>query len=161
MRGIMALRTGAILHFCNGNLQCFNKVSLLTGKSISCFVRVSCTAHQHTLKVKSEEGAQKSFSQTCGPLAVFQERIDNGELMHDDYQYRITENLQRLYENIQGYTPPVHGLFSGWFKKVTKTPKGLYIYGAVGGGKTMLMDLFYNCCEVHFLILVFMTHNIF
>jgi len=161
MHGTMARHTGAILHICNGNVQSFNKMSLLTGKSVSCFLRVSCDAHQHTLKTKSEEGAQKSLSQTCGPLAVLQERIGNGELMHDDYQYRITESLQRLYENIQGYTPPVHGLFSGWFKKVTKAPKGLYIYGAVGGGKTMLMDLFYNCCEVHCLTLALMTRDIF
>lgn len=161
IRGTMARHTGAIFHICNGNVQRFNKMSLLTGKSVSCFLRVSCIAHQHTLKTKSKEGAQKSLSQTCGPLAVLQERIGNGELMHDDYQYRITEGLQRLYENIQGYTPPVHGLFSGWFKKVTKAPKGLYIYGAVGGGKTMLMDLFYNCCEVHCLTLVLMPCDIF
>jgi Predicted ATPase len=161
VHGIMARHTGAFLHFCNGNLQRFNKIFLLTGKSVSCFLRVSCNAHQHTLKTKSEEGAQKSLSQTCGPLAVLQERLGKGELMHDDFQYRITESLQHLYENIKGYTPPVHGLFSGWVKKVTKTPKGLYIYGAVGGGKTMLMDLFYNCCEVHFLILVLITSDIF
>lgn len=161
IRGTMARHTGAIFHICNGNGQRFNKMPLLTGKSVSCFLRVSCIAHQHTLKTKSEEGAQKSLSQTCGPLAILQERIGNGELMHDDYQYRITEGLQRLYENIQGYTPPVHGLFSGWFKKVAKAPKGLYIYGAVGGGKTMLMDLFYNCCEVHCLTLVLMPCDIF
>jgi predicted ATPase len=148
MHDKMARHTGAILHFCSGNLQHFNKIVLLTGKSVSCFLRVSCNAHKQASKTKSEEGAQKSRSQTYGPLAVLQEKIDNGELMHDNYQYRIAESLQRLYENIQGYTPPVHGLFSGLFKKVTKAPKGLYIYGAVGGGKTMLMDLFYSCCEV-------------
>jgi predicted ATPase len=148
MHDIMARHPGAILHFCNGNLQHFNRIFLLTGKSVSCFLRVSCSAHQHASKTIFEEGAQKSPGQTCGPLAVLQEKIDNEELMHDVYQYRIAESLQRLYENIQGYTPPQYGLFSRYFKKVTKAPKGLYIYGAVGGGKTMLMDLFYNCCEV-------------
>lgn len=152
---MMARHTGEILYFYSGNLHHFNKIVLLTGKSVSCFLRLSCNnTHQHTLKTKSEEHAQESLSHTCGPLALLQEKIDNGELMHDDYQYRITESLQRLYENIQGYKPQVHGLFGRFFKRVTKAPKGLYIYGAVGGGKTMLMDLFYSCCEVHCFILV-------
>jgi protein AFG1 len=105
------------------------------------------------VKVKCDGNAKKS-SQISGPLAVLQEKIDNGELMHDDYQKRIVDCLQRLYDNIQGYRPPVHGLFSKFFQKRTNAPKGLYVYGAVGGGKTMLMDLFYNCCQVHCFVLV-------
>ena len=29
----------------------------------------------------------------------------------------------------------------------SKRIQGLYIYGSVGGGKTMLMDMFFDCCE--------------
>ncbi|XP_021923020.1 putative ATPase N2B isoform X3 [Zootermopsis nevadensis] len=144
----MAIPAGAILHLCNGNKQHFNKIFLLTCKSASYCLRVSCNVHQYVLKVTSDQGSQKSPTQTSGPSAVHQEKIDNGELMHDDCQHRVTDSLQRLYENIQGYKPSVHGLFSRFFKKASKAPKGLYIYGAVGGGKTMLMDLFYGCCEV-------------
>ena len=28
--------------------------------------------------------------------------------------------------------------------KVTKIPKGVYLWGTVGGGKTMLMDMFFD-----------------
>jgi predicted ATPase len=157
----MAFPTGAILHFCNGNIQHFNKIFLLTSKSASYCLRVSCNVHQHTLKVKSDDGAQKSPVQASSPLAVLQEKIDNGELMHDDYQHIVTDSLQRLYENIQEYKPFVPGLFSRFFKKASKAPKGLYIYGAVGGGKTMLMDLFYSCCEVHCFTLAIISSDIF
>jgi protein AFG1 len=157
----MALPRFAILHFCNGNSQHFNKIFLLISKSASCCLRVGCSVHQHTLSAKSDEGAQKLPRLTSGPLAVLQEKIDNGELMHDDFQHRITDSLQRLHENVQGYRPSVHGLFNIFFKKATKAPKGLYIYGAVGGGKTMLMDLFYNCCEVHCFSLAIISSDIF
>lgn len=157
----MAIPAGAILHLCNGNKQHFNKIFLLTCKSASYCLRVSCNVHQYVLKVTSDQGSQKSPTQTSGPSAVHQEKIDNGELMHDDCQHRVTDSLQRLYENIQGYKPSVHGLFSRFFKKASKAPKGLYIYGAVGGGKTMLMDLFYGCCEVHCFSLAVISSDIF
>jgi predicted ATPase len=153
----MARPSGAILHIRNGNLQHFSKIIMLTSKLVSSSLRVRCNAHQHTLKVKYNGDIQKSSSQISGPLAVLQEKINNGELMHDDYQKRIADCLQRLYENIQGYTPPEHGLFSKFFQKRSDTPKGLYIYGAVGGGKTMLMDLFYSCCQVHCIVLVLIS----
>jgi predicted ATPase len=154
----MARPSGAILYFRNGSVQHFNKIFLLTSKLASYCLRVSCDVHQHTVKDKCDDDAQKSsISQISGPLAVLQEKIDNGELMHDDYQKKIADCLQRLYENIEGYRPPVHGLFSNFFQKRTKAPKGLYIYGAVGGGKTMLMDLFYSCCQVHCFVLVLVS----
>ncbi|XP_069705528.1 putative ATPase N2B [Periplaneta americana] len=143
----MAYPTGTILHLCNGNLQNFNRIFVLTSKSAAYRLRQKCNIHQHKLKTTPDDGLQKA-STLRGPLQALQEKINNRELMYDDYQTKIMEGLQHVYENIQGYTPPVHGLFSRFFKKETKTPKGLYIYGAVGGGKTMLMDLFYNCCEV-------------
>ena len=31
--------------------------------------------------------------------------------------------------------------------KLSNSPRGLYIYGSVGTGKTMLMDLFYDACS--------------
>lgn len=80
----------------------------------------------------------------------------------------IIQNLQDLFEALKDYNPPkvVHpkpesldpqqkssffgSLFGGGAKKKEKSaipdnlPKGLYMYGDVGCGKTMLMDLFFD-----------------
>uniref|UniRef100_A0A0C9RST8 N2B_0 protein n=1 Tax=Fopius arisanus TaxID=64838 RepID=A0A0C9RST8_9HYME len=86
-----------------------------------------------------------------GPIEVLRNRIAKGELVEDDYQMKITENLQTVFERVHKYEPEKPGFFSkfiGKGKRRKKPPKGLYLYGAVGGGKTMLMDLFYDCCQV-------------
>lgn len=86
-----------------------------------------------------------------GPINILKEKIKNGELVEDEYQMKIAQSLQNVYDNIHGYEPEKPGIFSkliGKGKKKKKVPKGLYLFGAVGGGKTMLMDLFYTCCKV-------------
>ena len=79
----------------------------------------------------------------------------------------IIENLQDLYETLSEYTPPevkmpaiedlqphsksFFGSLFGGSKPIAPAldipediPKGLYMFGDVGSGKTMLMDLFYD-----------------
>lgn len=93
-----------------------------------------------------------SHADDNSPLEVLKKKIANNELIHDDYQIKIVESLQRVYDDLKGYKPSKASSFlSKWLKSsnANKPPKGLYIYGAVGGGKTMLMDLFYNCCQVN------------
>lgn len=91
-----------------------------------------------------------------GPVKSLQEKIAAGELKPDEHQTRVMDELQVLYHTVQTYIPPEIQLKSSFFKwlplkskkpKKNNTPKGLYIYGSVGGGKTTLMDLFYNSCK--------------
>jgi peroxisome-assembly ATPase len=65
--------------------------------------------------------------------------------MPDVHQTQVVNDLQDLYEQLKTYEPkgPAGGI-SKWIsfgKKEVKVPdiKGLYIYGSVGGGKTMLV----------------------
>lgn len=90
----------------------------------------------------------RTFSSSGGPVAVLTDRVKKGELLKDDHQSRITQKLQVVYNDIQTYEPSKTGMFSKYFANNQKVPKGLYLYGAVGGGKTMLMDLFHGCCKV-------------
>ncbi|KAG5333837.1 AFG1L ATPase, partial [Acromyrmex heyeri] len=84
-----------------------------------------------------------------GPVSILKQKIARGELMNDTYQTKVAQTLQQIYQEVQDYKPQQLNLLEKWFySKRRDAPKGLYIYGAVGGGKTMLMDLFYNCCQI-------------
>lgn len=62
-----------------------------------------------------------------------------GELAPDEAQARAAERLQALEAELRNYRPG-RGLFFG----ASEPPKGLYLWGDVGRGKSMLMDLFYE-----------------
>lgn len=85
----------------------------------------------------------------AGPVSILKQKIARGELMNDAHQTKVVQNLQRIYQEVHDYKPQQLNLLEKWFgSKRRDAPKGLYIHGAVGGGKTMLMDLFYDCCQV-------------
>ncbi|CAG9858222.1 unnamed protein product [Phyllotreta striolata] len=83
-----------------------------------------------------------------GPMQILQRKIKAKELQADAVQTKVTQEFQKLYNDVRKYEPPQQGFFSKLFQSKKTAPKGLYIYGAVGGGKTMLMDLFYNSCDI-------------
>jgi len=80
------------------------------------------------------------------PQAEYQLLLDAGELEPDAAQAEIVRHLDTLY--LQLLQPrPKPGLlerFTGRPKRVPQAPRGLYIWGSVGRGKTWLVDLFYN-----------------
>lgn len=83
-----------------------------------------------------------------GPITFINEKIEKGELYYDDVQLNVGKALQRVYDEVKSYQPEEKNLFSRFFSsRKSPAPKGLYIHGAVGGGKTMLMDLFYDTCS--------------
>lgn len=82
-----------------------------------------------------------------GPLATYNARVKSGQLLEDRHQFEAILRLQETFESIYNYSPSQQSLFSKWLggrKSIIDAPKGLYIHGAVGGGKTMLMDLFHD-----------------
>lgn len=98
----------------------------------------------------------RSYSSNAGPMKLLHQKIDSGELKLDEYQTKVMNELQTLYDTIKTYTPVEIQSKSSLLKwlpikskkpEKNNAPKGLYICGSVGGGKTTLMDIFYNSCQ--------------
>jgi cell division protein ZapE len=83
-------------------------------------------------------------------VQALEARVENGDLLYDPQQWAAAERLQRLAEELEDYDPAFGGGGSrSWLHRLvgrpTKAaaPHGVYLHGAVGRGKSMLMDLFF------------------
>ncbi|WP_086617202.1 cell division protein ZapE [Erythrobacter tepidarius] len=77
-----------------------------------------------------------------GLLARYDALIASGELRADPDQRAAAERLDRLQRELEA-PPPAAGLIGKLLgKRPAPPPRGLYIWGGVGRGKSMLMDLF-------------------
>lgn len=61
----------------------------------------------------------------------------------DAAQENAVTSLQRLADEIQTYDAAKKSLVKRWFSK-PEPPRGIYLWGGVGRGKSFLMDLFYE-----------------
>jgi cell division protein ZapE len=73
-----------------------------------------------------------------------------GRLERDAAQVALAERLDRLAVELADYHPSRSAGPLGWLigARPAPPPRGLYIYGAVGRGKTMAMDLFFENAPV-------------
>ena len=142
--------------------QSINKTAINNGLSKHSY-HASCKLRQISSQNKSIEELEKN-SYIC-PKEVYKNRVKEGEVSSDHHQINVVNELSRLAEELVKYRPPTNdssglsilrniaGGFLRWNKKDTsklsnERPKGVYIWGTVGGGKTMLMDLFYDTVQV-------------
>ncbi|XP_003743502.1 AFG1-like ATPase [Galendromus occidentalis] len=80
-------------------------------------------------------------------LATYCDNVKKGKIQDDPNQLRIAQVLQNLQSELWSYEKRSPTLLTRFFKTEVQVPRGVYIYGAVGRGKTMLMDMFYDCVE--------------
>lgn len=76
--------------------------------------------------------------------AIYHEKVASGQLRADPGQHAVLPRLQALKDWLEANADRRIGLFAGLFARPLVPPRGLYIWGGVGRGKSMLMDLF---CE--------------
>lgn len=91
-----------------------------------------------------------------GPQAAYQTLMQAGELKPDTDQAGAVGTLERLHGELLDYPEISHKSsgfsFRNWLParllpssgKYKSTPKGIYLHGGVGRGKSMLMDLFFS-----------------
>ncbi|MFQ6546379.1 cell division protein ZapE [Aestuariibius sp. 2305UL40-4] len=84
-----------------------------------------------------------------GVLELYRQKVADGFLTADPAQEAVLEEFARIRAAL--HEAPKRGLF----RKAPEPPRGLYLWGGVGRGKSMLMDLFaatleVPCRRVHF-----------
>jgi len=72
-----------------------------------------------------------------------------GVLQTDPAQAAAADRLDRLGRELRHWRRRRNG-FAAWLAPGGPAPKGLYLFGPVGRGKTMLMDLFFEATRYRY-----------
>ncbi|MFT6556702.1 cell division protein ZapE [Sneathiella sp.] len=88
-----------------------------------------------------------------GPLEAYRALRAENAIQHDPIQELAVEKLQTLHRRLQSYNPITSPHWTDVFrlgarKPRVEPPQGIYMYGDVGRGKSMLMDLFFDTAPV-------------
>ncbi len=102
------------------------------------------------------------------PSKIYRKKIESGEIRADSTQEKALQELQRAFDEIMEAecAPKLNFLQKMAGFKQKPAPLGVYMYGGVGRGKSMLMDLFYDSLpaeikkrRVHFHEFMIEVHN--
>ena len=98
----------------------------------------------------------KHPNKAAGPEVEYQTLMQAGELKPDAGQAKAVASFERLHHELIDY-PEIAckrrrfmfkskwpAIFFQWMGNAKAVPKGIYLYGGVGRGKSMLMDLFFS-----------------
>lgn len=87
-----------------------------------------------------------------GPKQAYQALVDGGDIKPDATQAGAIDELQALHEALGAYAAQMGK--KNWMTRLRlgrnrmPPPRGMYVWGGVGRGKSMLMDLFYDCVPI-------------
>jgi cell division protein ZapE len=77
-------------------------------------------------------------------VTIYQQNLQRRGFVQDSSQWRAVERLQQLYEEWSTYKKRRDTALKRFLVK-PPLPKGVYLWGPVGRGKSFLMDAFYLC----------------
>ncbi len=85
---------------------------------------------------------------TQTPLQRYHAALATGEFSEDSVQLAAVTYMDNLHHEILKNNQAAGGWFSSLFKSKPEAPKGLYMWGGVGRGKTWMMDMFYDSLPI-------------
>ena len=95
----------------------------------------------------SAKGRTRPMRKTT--LRTYEALIQSGALDADAGQAKLAARLDALEQNLeQRVTAKPSALGRLFGRSVSPVPRGLYVWGDVGRGKTRLMDVFFDCADV-------------
>jgi cell division protein ZapE len=84
---------------------------------------------------------------SAGVVSLYEQSLARRGFVADPSQRRAVERLQRLYEEWTAYKARRNTALKRLLVK-PPLPRGVYLWGAVGRGKSFLMDAFYLCAPL-------------
>jgi cell division protein ZapE len=83
-----------------------------------------------------------------GLVARYEAMVAAGELRPDREQEAAAERLEKLQRQLEAAHMQSSGFLARLRKKKGAAPRGIYMWGGVGRGKSMLMDLFHDSLKI-------------
>ena len=81
------------------------------------------------------------------PSQAYAAGVVRGDWRDDPAQHAALEELDRIWTALSA-APARAGLLAKWFGPRREAPRGLYLWGGVGRGKTFLIDLFFDALSI-------------
>lgn len=90
------------------------------------------------------ESQDRDASARLDVVALYQQSLAKRGFVSDAAQWRAVERLQRLYDEWTAYKARRNSALKRMLVKPS-LPRGVFLWGGVGRGKSFLMDSFYLC----------------